>query len=205
MDENQRREYKKLKERERRSKMSTKQKEKEKKNTKLGMQKLRSELSDRWLEYENITDKHRKRAERLNRNDVKHSKDNLKAKDAMKLMREQLSDLYIPRGRQNITKEDDWQKFYYMNEDNKELLEELQPETVNKILEGKIKSIEQFIKETVKKEDEEPQNCICMHEFDNCKFCQNHISDGSETDDDVYQLPNLTEEEIQEFNKQEKG
>ena len=42
-----------------------------------------------------------------------------------------------------------------------------------------------------------------MHEFDNCKFCQNHISDSSETDDDVYQLPNLTEEEIQEFNKQD--
>jgi hypothetical protein len=173
MDHNQKREYKKLKER--RSKMSMEKKEKEKKNAKLGMQKLRSELSDRWLEYENITDKHRKRAERLNRKDVKHSKDNLKAKDAKKLMREKLSDLYIPRGRQNITEEDDWKKFYDMNEDNKELLEELQPETVNKILEGKIQSKEQFIKKTVKKEDEEPQNCICMHEFDNCKFCQNHM------------------------------
>jgi hypothetical protein len=42
-----------------------------------------------------------------------------------------------------------------------------------------------------------------MHEFYNCKFCQNHISDCSETDNDVYQLPNLTEEEIQEFNKQD--
>ena len=79
MDENQKREYKKEKERERRSKMFVEKKEKEKKNAKLGMQKLRSELSDRWLEYENITDKHRKRAERLNRDDVKHSKDYLKA------------------------------------------------------------------------------------------------------------------------------
>ena len=163
------------------------------------MQKLRSELSDRWLEYENITDKHRKRAERLNRDDVKHSKDNLKAKDAMKLMREKLSDEYIPRGRHNITEGDDWNKFYDMNEDNRELLEELQPETVKKIMEGKIKSKEQFIKKTVKTEDEEPQKCICMHEFDNCEFCQNHISDCSETDDDVYQLPNLTEEEIHKF------
>ena len=175
MDENQKREYKKLKERERRSKMSMEQKEKEKKNAKLGMQKLRSELSDRWLEYEIITDKHRKRADRLNRDDVKHSKNNLKAKDAMKLMREKLSDEYIPRGRHNITEEDDWKKCYDINEDNKELLEELQQETVKKILEGKIKSKEQFIKKTVKKEDEEPQNGICMHEFDSCKFCQNHM------------------------------
>ena len=203
MDENQKREYKKLKERERRSKMSMEQKEKEKKNAKLGMQKSRSELPDQWLEYENITDKQRKRAERLYRDDVKHSKDNLKAKDAMKLMRTKLSDEYIPRGRQNKSEEDDWKKFYDRNEDNKELLEELQPETVKKILERKIKSKEQFIKKTVKQEDEEPQNCICVHEFDNCKFCQNHISDCSETDDDVYQLPNLTEEEIQEFNKQD--
>ena len=97
MDGNQKREYKKLKERERRSKMSMEQKEKEKKNAKLGMQKSSSELPDQWLEYENITDKHRKRAERLNRDDVKHSKDNLKAKDAMKLMRTKLSDEYIPR------------------------------------------------------------------------------------------------------------
>ena len=45
----------------------------------------------------------------------------------MKLMREKLSD-----SRQNIKEEDDWKKFYDMNEDNKELLEELQPETVKK-------------------------------------------------------------------------
>jgi hypothetical protein len=102
------------------------------KNAKLGMQKLRSELSDRWLEYENITDKHRKRAERLNIYDVKNSKDNLKAKDAMKQLHEQLSDEYIPRGRQNITEEDDWKNFYDMNEDNKELLEELTPLIVKK-------------------------------------------------------------------------
>jgi hypothetical protein len=47
-------------------------------------------------------------------------------------MREKLSDEYTPRGRHNITEEDDWKKCHDMNEDNKELLEELQPETVKK-------------------------------------------------------------------------
>ena len=47
--------------------------------------------------------------------------------------------------------EDDWKKFYDTSEDNKDLLEELQPETVKNILERKIKSKEQLIKKTVKK------------------------------------------------------
>jgi hypothetical protein len=121
----------------------------------------------------------------------------------MRLMHVKLSDEYIPRGRQNISEEDDWKKFYDRNEENKELLEEMQPDTVKKILERKMKSKEQFIKKTLKKEDEEPKSCMCMHKFDSCKFCQNHMSDCSETDDDVYQLPNLAEEGIQEFNNQD--
>ena len=63
-------------------------------------------------EYERISDKHRKRVERLNRDEEKHSEDNLKAKEAMKLMRENLSDEYIPRGRQNIKEEDEWKIFF---------------------------------------------------------------------------------------------
>jgi hypothetical protein len=96
MDEKQKREYKKEKERDRRNKMSVEQKE-----------------------YERISDKHRKRVERLNRDEEKHSEDNLKAKDAMRLMRENLSDEYIPRGRQNIKEEDEWKIFFDTNQESK--------------------------------------------------------------------------------------
>ena len=59
-------------------------------------------------EYQRISDKHNKRLERVNRDEEKHSEDNLKAKDAMRLMRENLSDEYIPGGRENIKEEDEW-------------------------------------------------------------------------------------------------
>ena len=63
-------------------------------------------------EYQGISDYHRKRVERVNKDEEKHSEDNMKAKDTMKLMRTNLSDEYIPRGRQNIKEEDEWKIFF---------------------------------------------------------------------------------------------
>ena len=151
-------------------------------------------------EYKRISDKHRKRVERLNRDEDKHSEDNLKAKDAMRLMRENLSDEYIPRGRQNIKEEDEWKNFFDTNQESKELLKELKPEIVEEILAKQIKVKKE---KTEKKKDKEPQSCVCTHELDNCIFCQNNRSDCSENDDDVYELPKLTEEEIEEYNRQD--
>ena len=129
----------------------------------------------------------------------KHSEDNLKAKDAMKLMHTNLSYEYIPKCRQNIKEEDEWKKFLNMNQESKELLEELQPEMSEKIFQKLIKAKKEQIKETENRRDEEPQNFVCTHELDNCNFCQNSRS----YDNDVYELPELTEEEIQEYNKQD--
>ena len=154
-------------------------------------------------EYERISDKHRKRVERINRDEEKHSEDNLKAKDAMRLMRENLSDEYIPRGRQNIKEEDEWKNFFDTNQESKELLKELKPEIVEEILAKQIKVKMEQIKKIEKKKDKEPQSCVCTHEFDNCIFCQNSRSDCSENDDDVYELPKLTEGEIKEYNRQD--
>ena len=81
MDENQKRESKREKERERRNKISVEQKE-----------------------YQRISDKHRKRVERLKRDEEKHSEDNLKAKEAMKLMHENLSDEYNETAREKRQK-----------------------------------------------------------------------------------------------------
>ena len=64
MDAKQKREYKRVKERERRNKMSLEQKEIEKNKARLGMEKYRDELSDEWIEYSKICDKPRKRKKR---------------------------------------------------------------------------------------------------------------------------------------------
>ena len=63
-------------------------------------------------EYQRISNKHRQRVQRVNRDEERHSEDNMKAKDAMKLMRTNLSDEYIPRGRQNFKEEDEWKIFF---------------------------------------------------------------------------------------------
>ena len=59
--------------------------------------------------------------------------------------------------------------FFYMNQESKELLEELQPEMSEKIFQKLIKAKKEQIKETEKRRDEEPQNFVCTHELDNCK------------------------------------
>ena len=60
MDAKQKREYKRVKERERRNKMSLEQKEIEKNKARLRMEKYR----DEWIEYNKICDKQRKRKQR---------------------------------------------------------------------------------------------------------------------------------------------
>ena len=70
-------------------------------------------------------------------------------------------------------------------------------------MQKQIKVKKERIKKTEKKKDEEPQNCVCTHEFDNFIFCQNSRSDCSENGDDVYELPKLIEEEIEEYNRQD--
>ena len=121
----------------------------------------------------------------------------------MRLMREHLSDEYIPRGRHNIKEEDEWKNFFDTNQESKELLKELKRENVEEILAKQIKVKMEEIKKIEKKTDKEPQSCVCTHEFDNCIFYQNSRSDCSENDDDVYELPKLTEEEIAEYNRQD--
>ena len=45
--------------------------------------------------------------------------------------------------------------------------------------------------------------CTCAHEFQSCKFCldQNSAS-GSEDNEEVYKLPDLTQEELREYERQ---
>ena len=52
--------------------------------------------------------------------------------------------------------------FFYMNQESKELLEELQQEIVQKIFKKRIKAKKERIKEIEKKRDEQPKNCVCF-------------------------------------------
>ena len=65
--------------------------------------------------------------------------------------------------------------------------------------------IEEENLEKVKKKKNEQDyfsdQCTCKHEFDNCKFCQDQDS-GSEDNEEVYKLPDLTKEELREYDRQ---
>ena len=206
MDINQKRDYQKLKKRESRQKMTEEKKEEERNNSKLGMEIHRLELSDEALKYENVSAKHRMRVQRLNRGEENHVEDNVKAKESMRQFREKLPDMYTPRGRKNITEEDDWNRFFHKNTKCKELLKKLKPELAEKF--GQMQKSEEIQKEKEREErkklmSDNLQSCVCTYEFDFCKFCQDQESDTDHHYDDGYTLPNLTEEEVQEFQRKD--
>ena len=119
----------------------------------------------------------------------------------MRRLRQKSPDTYIPRGKKNIPEDTDWKAFISKSEKTKELMTKRNPEVAKRIT----KMIEEENLEKAKKKKNEQDyfsdQCTCKHEFDNCKFCQGQDS-GSEDNEEVYKLPDLTIEELREYDRQ---
>ena len=198
MDPKQKREYKKVKERERRNKMTLEQKEIKKNKARLGMEKYRDELSDEWIEYNKICDKHRKRKQRKNYDADKQSEVNFKSKMAMRTFRKNFPDTYIPRSSRNMLEDQDWSIFFEKGEKNKEILHEMQPDIETRIFEKK--KSEKDMRE--QKAKDEINQCVCSYEFAYCLYCQNNSEDKSDSDEEYFDIPDLTKEQVEEFERE---
>ena len=86
----------------------------------------------------------------------------------MRRFREKLPDMYTPRGKKNITEEDDWKRFFNKSNESKELLKKSKPEIVEMF--GEMQKHEESQKEKAKEDKKHlmsdiPQSCVCTHEF----------------------------------------
>ena len=147
MDAEQRKLYNKLKKRESRSRMSKEEKESERNAAKVGMQEYRLNMSDEEYKYHSLNDKHRKRNKKKNQDEIKRTKENIKAKESMRRLRQKSPDTYIPRGKKNIPEDTDWKAFISKSEKTKELMTKRNPEVAKRIT----KMIEEENLEKVKK------------------------------------------------------
>ena len=109
----------------------------------------------------------------------------------------------IPRYWKNITEEEDWKNFFELSGESKELLcvsQKLQQNSWKGRIMRKVKLRNLKINKLM---EEEPEYCICTHEFDHCKFCQSYASVSNQWEEDVCKLPILTEAEVEEFYRED--
>ena len=49
---------------------------------------------------------------------------------------------------------------------------------------------------------EEINQCVCSYKFAYCLYCKNHSQDKSDSDKEYFDIPDLTKEQVEEFERE---